>query len=1004
MKMLIHRNASGTPSGRRDKRLVLQWVVALFVVWFSAAASFAQSRLAGEVTDQATGEPIIGATVSLQDTPVGASTNAAGKFNLTIPAQYKEGVLLVAFMGYVTQEIRWSATMTQLDVALVSGTIDMDEIVVVGYGAQPRSDITGAVASVSKDRLEKMPATDAVQLLQGAVAGLNLMSQSAGSNPDGQTVMLVRGRNSIAGDNDPLIVVDGMPFYGGLSEIAPHDIQNIEVLKDASATAIYGSRASNGVFLITTKKGARGATKITYDGYFSMQDVSNFPDLMNPEQYWSYRLLRSNNDNYDEDDETTWPLSDSEREVYKDGSYKDWTWRDLILRTGKSQRHSVSISGGSDRTTFNVSAYVVNTEGIVEGDSYSKYNTRARINTTIKPWLTYDTSTSLTYVDNSGATPNFVDVFNKSPLMRPFNPDGSVNIYPDASDPKKANPLENHLYDDRNRTYGASTSHNFNVSMPWVEGLSYKLSFSGQYSGSEKYRYMPRTTQKGGEKNGIATTSDGMRYSLLMENLVTYQRKIEKHSIFLTGLYGWEEKVNRIIRTEASNYPDDVLSWYNAQPGMLSRTIEEPKEVILSGMFRANYAYDSRYLFTFTVRRDGYSGFGANTKWGTFASVALGWNVHNEKFFEPVKDVLSTFKLRFSFGENGNMGIKPYSTIQQMKAGGYVANGQTAAGYIPSSVGNANLSWEPTRSLNIGFDYGFLNNRISGDFNIYRNDTRDLLLKRSISLVTGMASITDNIGKTRNEGIEFTINSVNMNRKDFSWSTSFNFAINRNEIRDLYGDGEDDISNGWFLGKPIKVNYDYLHTGVWQQNEANLAALYGAQPGYAKYDDRNNDGTYNMDDRQIIGTSEPWFTSSMTNTFNYKGFSLSILLYGVTGVKKPNPYKDNNYLINRNWWTASNPTNSFWGVGTDANAYANGKSDKPSVYESADYIRVKDITLSYTLPKKLLQTININSARVYISAKNPFTFTSWAGLDPELDTQRAIPLQRELIFGATFSF
>lgn len=1001
----------------RDTAILNEWkgkctskyfFIKLLLVWsfiiIGANAALAQAPISGVVLDNITKEEIIGATVRVKDSNVGTATNVMGEYTLQIPASHQNGILVISYVGYITQEIQIKNLKTGMTINLVPDAVIMDDVVVVGYGNQRRSDVVGAISSISKDRLENVPVTDVVQLLQGSVAGLNLMSQTAGADPDSQTVMLIRGRNSISGSNDPLIVVDGVTFYGSISEISQNDIQDIAILKDASSQAIYGSRAANGVLLITTKQGVKGATKVTYDGYYSFQDVSNFPDLMTAEQYWNYKQLRSNKV-YDEDDETTWPLSDSEKSVYKDGSYKNWTWRDLILRTGQSQRHQVSISGGGDKTTFNVSANLVQTKGIVVGNEYKKYSTRARINTTIAPWLNYDTSVSLTYIDRSGATPNFTDVFNKSPLMRPFNPDGSINIYPDASDTKKANPLENYLYDDRNRQYGVNTSHNLLVKIQQVKGLSYKLTFSAQYTNSEIYNYQPSSTQKGGEKNGIATTQDRTKYALLLDNLLTYQRDFNKHNIFLTALYSWEQKGDRKVSTEASNFPDDVLSWYNAQPGMLSRTIEDPKEVILSQMFRANYTYDSRYMASYTIRRDGYSGFGKDTKWGTFASGALAWNIHNESFFRnsKISDYVTLLKLRVSYGENGNMGVKPYSTTQQMKSSSYVSDGQTLGGYIPGSVGNPNLSWEPTRSMNIGLDFGLFKGRISGDVNVYRNNTRKLLLERTVSLVSGIESVVDNIGKTRNEGFEFSVSSYNISNKKFTWMTNFNCALIRTKILDLYGDGLDDVTNKWFIGKPIKVNYDYLHIGVWQLDEANLAAKYDAQPGYAKYDDHNNNGTYDMGDRVIIGSPEPNFTASLSNTFIYRDFSLSIMLYGVTGVKKSNPYKDNNYLINRNWWTETNPTNSFWSVATDANAYANGKSDKPSVYEKADYIRVKDITLSYTLPKKLTSVMRLAKLSAYISAKNAFTFTPWNGLDPELDTQRAKPLERELIFGLKLS-
>lgn len=373
----------------------------------------------------------------------------------------------------------------------------------------------------------------------------------------------------------------------------------------------------------------------------------------------------------------------------------------------------------------------------------------------------------------------------------------------------------------------------------------------------------------------------------------------------------------------------------------------------------------------------------------------------NEAFFAGAKQTVNNLKLRVSYGENGNQAISPYQTLSQLGGGDYVDGTTMAPGYLPATLGTANLGWETTRALNIGLDFGILNSRITGEINVYRNKTSDLLLKRAISAVHGVNSVFQNIGKTQNDGIEFMVNSNNITKKSFSWNSNLNFAFIKTKIVDLYGDGKDDIANGWFIGQPIKTNFDYKFIGVWQMDEATEATKYGAKPGYAKYDDYNQNGVYDPGDRQLLGDQEPNFTWGFTNNFKYKQFGLSVFMYGKVGAIKANPYKDRNYLIVREFWTPENPINSFWSNSNQATRYL-GKGITPSVYESADFVRVKDITLTYAVGKKLLSRAKINSLDFYFTGKNLFTITKWGALDPELDAQRAVPLQREYMLGLRF--
>jgi TonB-linked SusC/RagA family outer membrane protein len=945
--------------------------------------------VSGIVTDNK-GEPLPGATILIKGSKKAVITDSEGKFQIDAP---EGSVLVFRYIGFDTKEVEVK-DQSKLNIVLNSNTKSLDEVIVVGYGSQKKSDITGAVSSVSKDRIANAVVTDVIQLLQGAVAGLNVSTTAAGSNPESGAVLLIRGRNSISASNDPLIVLDGVPYYGSISDINPSDVGSIEVLKDASSTAIYGSRASNGVILIQTKKGEKGKTTVTYNGFSSIQSVANFPTLMNGEEYYSFKL---GEDPLDTDAQIT----PSELEVYNSGSWKDWTWKDLVLRSGFSQQHNLSFSGGSQTASYRASYSFLKTEGVVINDNYKRGSIRINATSKINNWLSIGTNTNLTYSDNSGAQPSFIDLFNKTPLAVPFNPDGSVNITPVASDDRKINPIENLLYDDLNKKHIVASNNYIDLQLPSVKGLTYRLNTGLQYQTSEKNFYRGNNTGKSFKVGGEAETNVGEKYSYTIENIFSYKRDFGKHTIFLTGLYSIEEKENKNSKITANGFANDFLSYYGIPQAInISPSYEYDKTDMISQMFRANYSFDSRYLFTATVRRDGFSGFGVNTKFGTFPSIAGAWNISNENFFSNLKSVVNLLKIRGSYGESGNQAINPYQTISQLSASDYIDGSSTAPGYVPSTLGTPGLGWETTKALNFGIDFGILNSKITGEINVYRNNTEDLLLKRSISAVHGINNVYQNIGKTRNEGLEFLVNANIISKKDFKWSSNLNFALIKTEIKDLYGDGKDDIANKWFIGQNILSNYDLKFIGVWQLGEESLAAQYGAVPGYARYDDYNGDGVYSPADRQLLGAMEPLFTWGFNNTLKYKDFGLAIFVYGKNGATKVNPYKDRSYLINREFWTPENPTNDFWSNNSQATRYL-GKGNEVSVYENADFVRIKEITLSYELPKDIL-----NSARVklYLTGKNLFTFTQWGALDPELDNQRAVPLQREFIFGLDLSF
>jgi TonB-linked SusC/RagA family outer membrane protein len=959
-------------------------------------SSIKKVRINGTVIDESN-QPVIGASVLLKGTNIGTLTDINGHFSLEAP---EEGQLRISFIGYETELVNISKK-TSFEISLIQSLNILDEAVAIGYGTQKKSDITGAVGSVGKDRINNMAVTDIAQMIQGSVPGLTVMETAAGADPEGQSgIMLIRGRNSISASTDPLLILDGMPYHGTISDISPEDVASIEVLKDASSVAIYGSRGSNGVILITTKKGKEGKAVVKYDGFYSIQNVVNFPHIMDGSEYLAYK---NNWTDFSNPDDALMGLSNSERAVYADGSWKNWTWKGLITRQGESTRHNLTVSGGTNDFKYNVATSYLNTKGIVINDNYTRVTNRVNLQAKITDWLNMTSSNMLTWKDKSGAKPSFVDVFNKSPLMRPFNPDGSINIVPDADNEKRYNPIECLLYDDYNVGYNLTSNISFVAKL--FKGMTYTLNADVQYSSTDHDQYQGLNTGAKKSINGWASIDNTMKYSYTIENIVNYQREFGKHHLFLTGLYSFESETQRERLQEGQNFPNDLLSyWGMPAAGLVANTFTNWQTALISQMLRANYSYDSRYLITATARRDGYSGFGSNNKYGIFPSLALGWNIVNESFFKSIKEVMNNFKLRLSYGESGNQAISAFQTISKLGDMGYLNGSSLAAGYIPTTLGTPSLSWETTRSANIGIDYGFFNSRITGEFNIYQNDTRDLLLKRSISAVNGITSIFQNIGKTRNQGIEFSIESDNIRTNNFGWKSVINLTLLRTQIIDLYGDGKDDLTNGWFIGKPVKVAYDYYITGVWQNNESHLAAQYGAVPGYAKYDDVNNNGVYDAGDRQLIGSTEPNFTWSLNNIFDLgSSFQLNVYLYGTMGSVKVDPFKAKNYYVSQDFWTVNNPSNTMWSTDANSNTYIAAKTISPSYYEKADFWRIKDVTLSYKTPKKLISKLGVTEAKLYVTGKNLVTFTQYTGMDPELGDQRAVPLQREFIFGINFT-
>jgi len=978
-------------------------VTFLFLIMITCAFSaFAQIRdITGTVTGS-DGSPLPGVTVLIKGTTQGTVTDAEGNYSLS--AVPENSLLSFSFIGMKSQDISVDGRSV-INVVMEQETIGMEEVVVVGYGTQKKSDITGTVASLDQERLEKVPNLTIAQAIQGSIPGVMMNTNTAGATPN--EVIMIRGRNSIEANNDPLIVVDGVPYGGDLADLNPSDVKSIEVLKDASAAAIYGSRGANGVILVTTNIGKTGKATISYDGYYGIQKFAKIPDIMTGPEFYDFKNTREPGS-----------MTVSEQAVYDAGEWVDWY--DLALRNGYSTQHNISVSGGFDNTNYYISGGITDVQGLAKGDDFLRVSLRVNLDTKIANWLTIGTRTQLSYDDQSGLNviwdggTGYDGVFWMNPLTTVYNEDGNLTINPWPEQTQIGNPLQRLLADNTDKAYQVVTNNYAIIDFPFLQGLQYRLNTGVRLRFTDTGTYWGRNTLRGLSDRGQSSTNRGLTESYTVENILSFTRDFGKHNVFFTGVYSFEDYKNSSNRLDASGFPNDFLAWYSAgQAEVLSPDYGYSASTLISQMLRLNYAYDSRYLLTLTVRRDGYSGFGADTKWGVFPSAAIGWNIANEEFFNA-GDLINILKLRASYGMNGNQAIGPYNTIARLSEENFVDGSTTMPGYVPSTLGLDNLGWESSKTFNVGFDYGLLNGRISGDLNYYITNTYDLLLDRTISWVHGVTEITQNIGETRNNGFEFSVVSRNIVKDNFTWTTSANFSANKNKIVSLYGELDeegneiDDVGNKWFIGEPIRVNYDFVWDGIWQLGEETEAAVYNKYPGGSKVVDFNDDDLIDPnDDRRIQGQRDPKFIWGMNNTLTFENFSFSFFMHGVHGITASNALESDNVFTGvyrnttkKNWWSPDNPTNEW--IINDAKGGSNGGINAPKFYKK-DFVRIKDITLSYDFAD-LLSSVGFSKLQVYATGRNLMTFTNWPGLDPELDAQIAAPLQKEYVFGVNLSF
>ena len=971
----------------------------------------------GQVTDK-NGDGVIGATVKVKDAATGTVTDYDGNFSLNVQ---KSGTLVISYIGYLTKEVAFTPGQT-LNISIEEDATALDEVVVVGYGVQKKSDVTGSVTSINKDRLSKLPVTNVLQAVQGAAAGVTITQGS--SIPGDAPTALVRGRNSINAGTGPYIVVDGIPISksgGSLNDINPNDIESMEILKDASATAIYGTNGANGVILITTKHGKDGKPTVSYNAYVGVEDFAKKLDYCNGAQitqrYKDYVAQNPGETMYND-----YVKNANEAEAQAAGKETDWLY-DMISQTGIITDHNITVNGGAEKIKYFISGDYMSQKGVLKGFNYKRYSLRMNIDADVTDYLKIGTNSYIVSHNRDGGRVNFLMAEAMSPYGKVYDENGNYEQYPMYSETLFFNPMQYIDQDHERRQWNinlnAYAELNFGNIWKPLDGLRYKFNFGYSYVPARENYY--NGVEEFNNAGGYGYIWNAETQSRTVENILTYAKDIQKHHFDITLLYASSRKKYHSNSASGSKFINDELSWHNLGGGS-TQTAGSYTDLYktVSQMGRLNYSFDSRYLFTFTVRRDGSSVFGSDNKYGTFPSVALGWNIANEKFMEKTQSWLNNLKLRLSYGKAGNEAIGVYETLAKMSNNAITMDGATATALNPSSrMGNSSLGWETTKTFNIGIDFGFLNNRINGNIDFYTSKTTDLLLQRNLPKISGYSNVYMNMGETANKGLEITINSKNIVTKNFTWGTSLVWSWNKNEIKDLYGDKKDDLGNSWFIGEPISVIYDYVMEGIWQEDEIaagkHLNQDPQAQAGDVKLADLDGDGKITPEgDKKIQGQTTPKWTAGLTNTFSYKGLTLSIFIQTAQGHMRNNSLLAmaadeqgrRNSTTEVGYWTPENKSDEYRSLSKTSNRWGYGFPCK------ANYTRIKDITLSYTFPENILNAIRLSGLTAYISGRNLYTFTSWKGWDPEADiTQRGwsgyennYPMTKSLVFGLNVTF
>ncbi len=1037
-------------------QLLVFWAVLLCQLLLSLPAQAQDGTVRGRVTNES-GQPLVGASVLVKGTSTGTTTDENGNFSI---AAAGNATLVISAVDYTSQELRVN-NRSNFSIQLESSDINLSEVVVIGYGTQRKKDVTGSTISVKGETLNEIKAPNIFNQLQGRAPGVDIVSNSSQIGAGGE--IRIRGNRSISGNNNPLIVVDGMVYGGSINDISPENINTVDILKDASATAIYGSRGSNGVIIITTKRGVAGKAVTSYDGYAGMVKALDKWRVFNGQEYAQFKeAARQGQPGYQTNPNITSPYALTPDEIANLAEGVSTDWQDLLLTTGIRTGHDLGVRGGTDRTQYYFGVGYFRETGIVPDQKFDRFSFNVNIDHKLSERIKvgFTSFNALSYQNRLG-TNAYGTGLRLSPLFKAYNDDGTLNFNPSVQqgvDNNIINPLTSIGNNDRIKAQVRryQFQHNFYGELGITKDLKFRSTFGFGWSQTLNSNYTgPNTVFNPNTNTSFSNVSqsnaEGWQYTI--NNSLEYNKTFGgRHRIQALALQEIQKNQFRSQGFTGQGVPADYIQDYNFQ---LLNTLNPQagnysESGIIGYMARALYSLDDKYLLTATVRTDGASVLAKGNQWVTYPAVSVGWNIHRERFMENV-NFINSLKLRGGWGISSNAGIGPYTTLGSLTAGFYnFGPGSTPLvnyvnGFTINTIPNPNLTWEKTSGLNVGIDFSILNNRLSGSIDYYSTRTNDILLSKSLPRSQGANSILTNIGKTKSYGMEFSLSSENIRSATadgFSWSTDFNAFFNREEIVALQQGLQQDLGNGWFVGHPITVIYDVRKTGIWQLSEAAEAATFGAEPGDIKLEDVNKDGTIGAADRQIIGNFQPDLVAGLTNRFAYKNFDLNIVMFGRFGQSVVATYLSadggaNGYPFFMNsrvnqhkidYWTPDNPTNAF----PQPDASRDGQLYTSTLtYRDGSFIKIRTIDLGYNVPAGFLSKAKIQSLRLYFSAQNPFILWSplvrdGLGIDPEgngvgnavnssaggssVQNNRAItvnmgvPPTRQFIFGVNLKF
>jgi len=996
----------------QSKKEVVRVLFSFLLISFITCASVsAQRTITGKVQSEDSTFGLPGVNIVVKGSSVGVLTDFDGLYTIDVPSG--SSVLVFSYLGMKIQEVI-VGEQSQINIEMIPDVGALDEVVVVGYGTQSKRNVTGAISSVDVTQNENLPNVNVAQSLSG-VAGVQF---TATPRPGQNGNLLIRGQNSLSGQNNPLIVLDGIIFSGSLADINPQDIQSLDILKDASSAAIYGSKAANGVILITSKKGTTEKPKIRINTFFGLSEPTNRIKLLDGERYIQRRLdwrsqagleaNPSNIANY---------LTKTEAENYSNGLSQNPF--DVISQQGQINSIDLSVSGREANTSYYLSTSFSEDKGLILNDSQKRTTFRVNINNQITDWLEVGLDATYSHRDLSGISASVRDAYRNSPYGTWYYSNGQPTQFPVESEQASANPLRTSILTSNEEIHDNIFSNFYAIlDIPFFEGLSYRVNYSPNKRWYHNYNF-ERQDENVNFNNTNANKTNRANFDWVLENIVNYKRQFgEDHALDLTLLYSRNHTDLESTIANANMLNIDALGYNDLGLGsILTNSSFAQSTELISYMGRLNYQFKKKYLFTATVRRDGSSVFSSNNKFAVFPSAALAWIASDESFFENV-DFVDYLKFRTSYAAVGNQAIEPYQSLSLSATDRYVFGdgGPSSIGVVTSTLGNNDLKWETTYSANAAVDFNLFNGRLGGTVEFYNANTEDLLVRRNIPVMNGYTSVLTNIGKVNNRGLEVSLNSIIIQNDKFQWNTNLSFTYNKNTIKKLFGSDldnngqeDDDVANSWFIGQPINSFYDYVFDGIYQDGDTDIPA--GSQPGFVRVKDLNGDGVITTDDRSVVGSGGiPKYQVGLRNDFKYQNLTLSIFANSMVGWEAPfnliNPVVPGRALgqLDSGWWTPENQSNS-----RPSPLYTNPLGT--NWYQSRNFIRIRDISLSYDFDETFLQKLQLSNLRIFISAKNVYTFTKWLGPDPESGgtylgqtSDDLYPLPRTIALGLNISF